>query len=199
MKFKLINEKGKLFGLINLIDLLLIVTVVVVIIAGIAFMQRNNITIAPKTELTCVEVTITVRLAGNLPRQTNPLIDTLSNREYTQLLTTKGTDHNWFITGYRTEPTIREATDSDGKLVLENDARGREDIVITIKGLIANPADNAPYATSSQELRIGMNFFIKTKYIERQGAIETLEVSAPFTYTCRDAAKPETWGWKPVS
>ena len=42
MKFKIVNEKGKLFGIINIIDLIVLAVIAALIFAGVKFMRNGG-------------------------------------------------------------------------------------------------------------------------------------------------------------
>ncbi len=50
MKFKLINEKGKLFGIINLIDLIVIVVIALVAVVAVKFFSAGGVAMFNKND-----------------------------------------------------------------------------------------------------------------------------------------------------
>lgn len=175
---KLINEKGKLFGIINIVDLLaaLLIIFVVGAVAWKVFGDR----IAAETELRNkqaqidklaaqrIEVTYTVRCSTMRSAYYDELVDFGFPQ---QLAINDGPIDGAYIVDAYAEPTTAVFGDNEGEGVLTNYG-DRVDIVVTIK---ANVPPSAFVTIGSQEIRVGKSHIVKTQFWEISGIIETLD------------------------
>lgn len=161
---KIINEKGKLFGLINIVDLLVLLFLVLVA-GGVAWKifgsQVEQLT-APATE-----VTYTVRIRGTFTRY----YDALKSYGFPQQLTTAdGPVNDAFITSAESVAYVTQAITDDGVIVDAIDPT-KIDIICTITAKVNNAS---VLKLGTQELRVGKDHIVKTKYFEMNGNIESL-------------------------
>lgn len=175
---KLVNEKGKLFGIINIVDLLAVLLIVFVVgaVAWKVFGDR----IAAETELknkqqqidklaaNRISVTYTVRCSTLRSAYYDELVDFGFPQ---QLAINDGPVDGAYIVDAYTEEATAVFGDSDGVSVMSSYG-DRVDIVLTIK------ADVPPAAfikIGSQEIRVGKSHIVKTQFWEVTGIIETLD------------------------
>jgi hypothetical protein len=162
---KLINDKGKLFGIINVVDLLVLLAVCLVV-AGVGWRilgPKISQAAAPTTK-----VTITMRVRGAHPRQLNEMLKHVPS----QLVS-----GNEFVGGanlikVESEPYVVQIPTDDGKMVDATDPT-RIDIIFTIEAKV--PTGGAATKIGTQEVRAGRDFTVKTRYIEQIAIIETIE------------------------
>ena len=183
---KLINEKGKLFGIINIVDLLALVLVLLVVgaVAWKVFGGR----IAAEVEQSrleshrqevldsCIEVTYTVRI----PQLTEDYCKSVQDFGLPQQLAINdGVIEGAFVTDVRSEPTI--AVDANGDSLVGS---GLVDLVFTVDALVLP----GPFITvANQEVRVGKAYVLKTQFTEMTGVIETVECdSDPFITAGQD-------------
>lgn len=130
---KIIDEKGKLFGLINLVDMLVLLFILLVaggVIWKIFGGQVQEL-VADTTELT-----YTVRIKAVNPR----FYDELTSREFPhQLAAGDSLIENAYIVTATKEPCVSQVSTADGKIVDAIDPT-RIDIVCTIEAKINNTA-----------------------------------------------------------
>lgn len=159
---KLINEKGKLFGLINLVDLLvvLMIAVIVAVLATKFMGDRATEAVSAKEDYW-----FEVEVVGAMPRY----------YEEVERVDLKGTGliaGNTFqdatIEDYWFEDYRICTTDDNGELHWVTD-EVRKDVVYLIKG---KAAKNSPTPTvANQEVRVGRTFTVKTLTTEINGVI----------------------------
>lgn len=181
---KLINEKGKLFGIINIVDLLalLLVLFVCFVVAWQIFGDR----IAEQAELAAAEreqeellnsrvkVTYTVRCST----LREPFYDGLLAFGFPQQLAiNEGVVADAYIVDAYAEPTIGIVNTDDGQAVTSTYG-DREDIILTIEALVL-PTEFIK--VGSQEIRVGKSHIVKTQFWEISGLVETMELDTqPF-------------------
>ena len=151
---KLVNEKGKLFGLINLVDLLILLAVVLAVFAVGYKVLAKPVTAAVVPDQ---EVTVTMRVRGAMPY----LVEELKLQEGARLVA--GND---FAPGSNASveavPYVLTATAADGTLVEATDPL-KNDVMITVKGT-GNPNDPI-LKIGNQEVRAGRDFIVKTNRV----------------------------------
>lgn len=170
---KVIDEKGKLFGKLNIIDLLVIVFIIAaVVVVGMKFLGGGADEPVATTRLTYT-VRVTAQPA-KVAERVAEYVDTATGKR-DQLLA--GDDVvNGYITDYWIEET-RYNRLNDGKVELFDPAglesSGAElvDICFVIE---ANVIDTLTNKVGSQEVRIGKNHIVKTAHLEfSNGVVES--------------------------
>ena len=168
MKMKLINEKGKLFGLINLIDLLVLLAVLG---AAAALIVRF---VLPAADLSdpMETVVFTVRVRG-LQGRVRPLINEGLARSR-QYCTVEGQPIDGaFVRSVSFEAYIQQTATSAGEIV-DAEVEDRWDAVFVLEAEV--PRDAAPIMVDTQGIRIGINHTVRTADLEYIGSIETLRL-----------------------
>ncbi len=164
---KLIDQKGKLFGKINIIDLIIIVCVVVVA-AALAYKfvaPAAESVVAPKSDMY-----VTMRVRGGMDYLDKEVNDHL--KPGTKLIA--GSD---YIAGAEvvdvwSDDYLAAVPKDDGTVATASDPQKR-DIFIKVK---AKQNKNDPILKiGNQEIRIGRGFIFKTQTIEVNAIIETVE------------------------
>ncbi len=147
---KLIDEKGRLFGKVNLIDLVVIVLVVAVIGALCMKLFGNKAV----ESITSPNVAITYEVVcEDVPQA---VADYCTENYYNKLLSS-GKLLDAYITGC-------EAVEMPDETI---------DLYFTIEGTC--PYSGNTYVMGSQEVRVGMEHLVKTSDIECTGIICALE------------------------
>ena len=165
---KIINEKGKLFGFINVVDLLVVVFLLAVI-GGVAwkiFGNRisdavNDATVAR----TGTDVVYTVRVSGLRPNVAEEMLE----MEYPQQLASNtGLVPNSYIVSVTSEPTTILSVDKEQAWMVEYD---RVDLLFTIEARV----EKGDFITvGSQEVRLGKSHIVKSQFLEASGVIESV-------------------------
>lgn len=160
---KMIDEKGRLFGKLNLIDLIVIVLIIAAaIVVGVKFLGGGESADAPTTRLT-----YTVRMTA----QDKALVDQLS--QYVDTATGKrdqlmagGNLLNAYVVDFWTEPTRYNKNGNNEVQILDQaaaEAAGLVDICVVIEAQVANTITNE---VGTQEVRVGKTHIVKTAHVE---------------------------------
>ena len=164
---KIVNEKGKLFGIINIVDL--IVVLLVIAVAGVLATQLlgSQVTDAVSQKVDCYAQ---VRIIGAHP-------SLVADIEYQSLVGEKMVSGNEFLTAtiedVWTEDYKVQAVCADGTIVTSTDP-DKKDIIVLVKTQVA--PDTASPKIGSQELRTGKTFIVKTQTFECSGTIRYVEI-----------------------
>lgn len=165
---RIINEKGKLFGVINVVDLLVLISVLLV--GGTIVWQllgdRVSDAVSPQTELTAV-----VAVAGAHPDLVNEVL-----RQ--ELVGQKLVSGNYYLDAYVSrvwiEDYVMQAITDQG-IILDAKDPTKKDIMFEIKAQVAK--DTASPKIGSQEVRAGRTFIVKTQTFECSGSIYYVEIA----------------------
>lgn len=164
---KIVNEKGKLFGIINPVDLLALIVVIAVIV-GIAWQLLGN----KVTEVVSpnVEMTTEVVVAGAPPELCDEV--TRQNLVGQQLVAT----NNFLdatITDVRFEDYVVQVQTADGKIVDATDP-SKKNIVFVLSSEVAR--DTASPKIGNQEVKAGRTYLVKTQTFEVSGTIYYVQI-----------------------
>ncbi len=166
---KIVNEKGKLFGIINLVDLLVLLAVLVVAAGVIWRTMGSEISETVNPPAT---VTYEVR-ARALQARMQPEIDRLLALD-TRVIAGSTYVDGARILSVRYEKNIATTTTAEGRIVEAEDP-SRVDAIFTLE---AKVDANAPVIkVGTQEVRAGISHYVKTRYFECNGPIEKVTVA----------------------
>lgn len=165
---KIINEKGKLFGVINIVDLLVLLAVIAVA-AGVGYkLFAPQIADATAAQ---VEMTVTVRVRGATPF----LVEEVQrNSQVGKQLVSGNAYVNATITDMRIEDYVQQVTTADGKIVDATDP-SKKDLVFTIETTVAQ--GTAAPTIGTQEIRAGRTMIVKTNDFETTGNIDSVVIA----------------------
>lgn len=163
---KLVNERGKLFGIINLVDLVLLL---VIILGGLAVGYKMFNKPIQQMVSTEVPVTVVMRVRGAMPYLSDEM--TAEIKAGDRLVSGNGFD-NAEVVSIEAIPYVYTDFSSDGMAVEITDPL-KKDILITVKS-VGNP-DAAIYKIGTQEVRTGRGFIFKTNRFEINTTIESVE------------------------
>ncbi len=162
---KIVNEKGKLFGIINVVDLIILLAIALAAVAAVykfAAPAAGEV-IAPKADM---YVTMRVRAAMDYLES-----EVLKLTPGERLVS--GNDFlDATLVSVESIPYLSAASTADGEYRTANDPQKR-DLLITVKGK-ASKTDPA-LKIGNQEVRIGRGFIFKTQTVELNAIIETVE------------------------
>ena len=161
----MLDSKGRLFGKINIVDLIVLIVIVGVVAAIIVYIAKNGNPIpgssAAAEDKVCY-VTVSCR--------SKPENCFLSMHEGDQLIA-----KNNFVEGeiYSVTygPSVFVGPDAEGNLVQTTHPIWKDGIVV-IKSH-GNP-NNPIFKVGTQEARIGMVIFVKTKNVEMTGSVDSI-------------------------
>ncbi len=165
---KIINEKGKLFGIINVVDLLVLVAAIAVV-AGVGYKlfasQIHEVTAQQ------VDMTVTVRVRGATPF----LVEEIErNSQVGKQIVSGNSFTSATITDMTMEPYSQQVTTADGRIVVATDPQ-KMDLIFTIQTTI--PKGTAAPAIGTQEIRAGRTMIVKTNDFESTGNIDSVEIA----------------------
>ena len=165
---KIINEKGKLFGIINVVDLLVLVAAIAVV-AGVGyklFAKQIKEVASPQ-----VSLTMTVRVRGATPFLVN---EVQRNSQVGKSLVNGNSYVNAQITDMKIDDYNQQVTTADGRIVTATDPEKKE-LVFTITTKVSKGTP-AP-AIGTQEVRAGRTFIVKTNDFETTGNIDSVDIA----------------------
>jgi len=167
VKMKLVNEKGKLFGIINPVDLLALIVVIVVIV-GIAWqLFGNKVTevVSPNVEMT-TEVIVSgapPELCAEVERQNLVGQKLVATNNYLDAT----------ITDVRLVDYAVQVQTADGKIVNATDPT-KKNIVFDISSKVAR--DTASPKIGNQDVKAGRTYLVKTQAFEVSGTIYYVKI-----------------------
>ena len=165
---KIINEKGKLFGIINVVDLIVLLAVICVLGAIVWQLlgDRVNDALSEQTEMTLV-----VSIAGSHP----DLVEEITRQDLVgEKLVTGNQYLDAYISDVWFEDYVMQLETADGRLVDAVDPT-KKDIMIEIKSTAAK--DTASPKIGSQEVRAGRTYIVKTQTFECSGIIYYVDIA----------------------
>lgn len=165
---KIINEKGKLFGLINVVDLLVLIAAIA-IVGGIGW----KLFAAPVAEAVSpqVEMTSVMRIRGATPF----LVSELSRNDQTGKKLVSGNDFvDATIAHMEIQDYIQQVTTADGRIVNALDP-SKKDVVVIVKSKVTKGTPTPKIGT--QEVRAGRTFILKTDDFETTANIDSVDIA----------------------
>lgn len=154
----MIDEKGRLFGKINIIDLLVILLVLAVaVVVGLKLMGKGGVLPGGDNG---VRLEYTVKVPKVSPAVYEALKVYVDTGD-TQLMA-NGSMLNGEILSVTATTCIRDLETADGKVVYTEDP-GLLDLVFTIQATVTNPITQE---VGTQEVRIGKTHIVKTQDFE---------------------------------
>ena len=164
---KIINEKGKLFGLINVVDLIVLLLVIAVIGVLATKLLGNRVTEAVVQKVDCYAQ---VRIIGAHPTLVEEVQrqNLIGQRMVAGSVYIDGTIEDVWLEDYK----VQVQTD-DGRIVTATDP-DKKDIIFAIKFPIAKDTPNPKLG--SQEVRAGRTLIVKTQTFETSGTIRYVQI-----------------------
>ncbi|MGN0968794.1 MAG: DUF4330 family protein [Oscillospiraceae bacterium] len=168
---KVVDEKGKLFGKLNIIDLLVIILILAaVVVVGVKVLGGGDDTGVPATRLTYT-VRVTAQDASLVDRVAE-YVDTATGKK--DQLMAGGNLLNAYVVDYWTEPTRYNRVSNGSVEFCDGDAAaeaGLVDICFVIEAYVDSTVTNE---VGTQEVRIGKSHIVKTTHMEfSSGVIES--------------------------
>lgn len=163
---KIVNEKGKLFGLINVVDLLVLLALVA-IIGGVGyklFGHQISESVSPTVKMTTV-----IRIRGTTPF----LVSELEKDNQVGKNIVSGNDYlsDAVITDMWFEDYVTQSTTDDGRIVDSVDP-SKKDVMFVIESTVSEGTATPKIGT--QEVRAGRTYIVKTNTFEVSGNIESV-------------------------
>lgn len=166
---KLINEKGKLFGLINIVDLFVLIAILAVL-GGVGWKL-----FAPKVaEVTSpqVEMTTVMRVRGATPFLVEELQRQGNDQVGKQLVS--GNDFvDATIESLEIVDYVQQIQTADGRIVNALDP-SKKDVMVVVKSKVSKTT--ATPKIGNQEVRAGRTFILKTNNFETTANIDSVVI-----------------------
>lgn len=162
----MIDEKGRLFGKINIIDLLVIVVLLVVaVVLAIRLLGRSGYLPSEQKQTSTIEYTVRVtRMDPNSYAEIKRHFD----EGDVQFMTNGGIEVSGsVVTDIWSEPYRLSVTLDDGTVVTGQDPYYL-DVYFTARSVTSNAETNG---VGTQEVRIGRAFIVKTRTYEVNGVV----------------------------
>ncbi len=161
---KIVNEKGKLFGLINIIDFSIIV--LVLLVGAVVLLKTIGADVGPITsEENRQNLTVTYRCTVRNTDQIKAL------EEGDQLISLLNPADAYIKSVSYTDLQVPIST-ADGKAVYAPDPIRKE---LTVKFTMKTKTGNGKITLDNQDVAVGKVFTLKTRTFETQGTIEAIE------------------------
>ena len=173
-KGKIVDEKGRLFGKINVIDLIVLVLIVAVAaVVALKFLGKDA-GIPGDNSTTQIEYTVKVPLVQeSVYEAVKAQVE--AEGERAQLMA-DGSMLDAYVLDVSSEPYLIPVEKEDGTVVASAQP-GYVSVNFTIRATITNPITQA---VGTQEVRIGKTHIVKTKTFELvNGIIQTCETVEP--------------------
>ncbi len=163
---KIINEKGKLFGLINIVDLSIII--LVLLIGAVVVLKTAGKDVGPiSSEESLQQITVTFKSSIRNDEQAKAL------KEKDQLISLlKPVDA--YIQSVTFSPYEVPISTADGRQVYAVDPKKK---AITVKFTMKTSKGSGIIKLESQEIAVGKQFTLKTRTFENNGTIEAIELN----------------------
>lgn len=169
---KIVDEKGRLFGKLNLIDLL----VVVVLIAAVLFLALRVTRGSDANPVNAsTKLTYTTLVTGVNPQVYDEVQRHLAAAGGQDQLMASGDLLDAYVTGVTATPHINYQPDANGVVTtsVETGDDARLDLVFTVEANVPNPIVNE---VGTQEVRVGKTHILKTTHFEfAYGTVLTCE------------------------
>ena len=166
---KIVNEKGKLFGIINVVDLVILLAVILIVGAIIWQVFGNKVTDAISEQ---EELTIVVAITGAHP-------DLVAEVERQDLVGDKIVADNSYQDAYISnvwiDDYVMQVPTDEGVIVDAKDPT-QKTIRFEIKSTVA--ADTPVPKIGSQEVRTGKTYIVKTQTFECSGTIYYMQIGS---------------------
>ena len=173
---KVVDEKGKLFGKLNIIDLLAILVLVAALaFGGYKLLTRNSGADEATTATGSAQLTYTARVSGIVPEAYEEVLrqlDMAGGRD--QLMANGKLVDGAYITAVEAAPHVNYLYDSQGQVVVSEDSGpdARLDLTFTIQAAGIDPLTSL---VGTQEVRVGKTHIVKTTHLEFNGTILTCD------------------------
>ncbi|MEG2000697.1 MAG: DUF4330 domain-containing protein [Evtepia sp.] len=160
---KLIDEKGKIFGKLNVIDLIVALAIVAVAVVLVVKLTGSNTEVGGSTELT-----YTVQVAD----VKQEVYEAIAKQDFPAQMMAAGDLLDAYVVSVTATPSADEmyrmTTDVDGRAVLNKTEQKRYDLLFTMKATIP---DNVKNEVGTQEVRLGKTHIVKTANFELERGV----------------------------
>lgn len=164
---KIVNEKGKLFGLVNLVDLIIAAAVICLVGAIIWQLAGDKVSEAVSPE---AEMTVVMKVAGCHP---DLVAEAQRQDPVGQHLISGGVVLDAYISDFWVEDYVTQVESASGEIVDSQDP-SKKTLCFEIKSSV--PQNTATPKIGSQEVRSGMTYILKTQTLSVIAIIYYLQI-----------------------
>lgn len=157
---RLIDEKGKLFGLVNPIDLLVVLLIVLIAGGAVYKLKFSAAGSAAKTVYATVRIPLVIPYVADKVKVGDKIV---SGTSYTDVEIVK----------VEAKPSEVVTSTAVGERKLATDPWNK-DLYVTVKGKTGIP--EAEVNMGGQEIRVGKDYFVKTFTSELKGTIIEVKI-----------------------
>lgn len=165
---KFLDEKGRLFGKINIVDFLVLLALILAVLAIAVTLLADPIreAVAPTTTMT---TTLRIRGASSFLQEEMNSIQLVGE----ELIA--GNDYvGAYITDIYSVPYVNQVVTDDGQILDATDPT-KVDYIITLESQIAT--NTAILKIGTQEVRAGRTFLLKTRTFEMNANVQSVRVN----------------------
>ncbi len=163
---KLIDEKGKLFGLVNLLDLFIVLFVLVIVIAIGSKVVKNPESYAVNQGDNVKDMYVTVKCQA----VTDEFINSIKKGD--KLLAQNAYTGGEIYSVGEIVPSEYTGVNSDGQVIISEHPY-LKDVYVTL--VTEQNIDNPVLKANGQEVRIGNRMFLKTQTVEVSSIVMDIE------------------------
>ncbi len=168
---KIVDQKGRLFGIINIVDLILIV-----LIAAIAWVGFVKISSHGKaSENASQDEFVEIKYGEAIINVKIPLVDPVmaESLHKNDFLVSENTLTKSYIRDVQIKEGVYERTSQEGKVVVATHPY-KKDVYVTIYGYVT--LEGATIKLDKQTVRVGKTFYVKTKTTELVGVVTGVKI-----------------------
>lgn len=172
---KIIDEKGKIFGKLNIIDLLVVLVVIAAaVLLAVRHFSGGTEIVEPAKE---VGITYQVQVVNVDPRYYETVrkyVDPEAGKSDQMFSSDNKTFLDCYVVDCVATPHVEYVTTSDGQMKRAESSGDddRLDMLLTLEGKVTNLETNA---VGTQQVRVGIYHYVKTTHFEFYGAIMDVE------------------------
>ncbi|WAM34581.1 DUF4330 domain-containing protein [Caldicellulosiruptor morganii] len=168
---KIVDQKGKLFGIINIVDLILILLIIAIAWAGFSKISSHE----KATESTSQDEFVEIKYGEAIINVKIPLVEPVmaGSLHKNDFLVTGNTLTKSYIQDIQIKDGVYEKTSSDGKIVVAKHPY-KKDVYVTIHGYVT--FEGATIKLDKQTVRVGKTFYVKTRTTELVGVVTGVEI-----------------------
>lgn len=156
---KVVDEKGKIFGKLNIIDLLVILLLIVAVaLVAVKVLRHDGAGNIPRTTLT-----YTVQVPSVDPKVYEEIQTWIGNGEPGDQLMANGALLDGYVTAATAVPHVNYGVNDQGQATVSTEQNGRLDVTFTIRANVANAITSE---VGTQEVRVGKIHIVKTTHFE---------------------------------
>jgi len=172
---KILDQKGRLFGIINIVDLILIVLIVVIAWVGFSKISSHAKTTQENTPNTSQTEFVEIKPGEAIINVKIPLADPLMAQSLhkNDYLVTGNILTKAYIKDIQIKDGIYERTSSEGKVIVAKHPY-KKDVYVTIYGYVT--FEGATIKLDKQTVRVGKTFYVKTRTVEMVGVVTGVQI-----------------------